>query len=321
MHPSFHLRLWESDLPAKIRGMTNPNFTRPGAVDLSALAAQSSTGTAGGGSYVTDVTEAGFQELVGRSMQHPVIVEFHSPRDANGKAVSSDLAELVNAAEGRFLLARVNVDAEPRLAQALGVTAVPMVVAVIGGQVAPLFQGTRDRADISAVLDQVAQLAVANGMTARTQPTGEAAPAGGPSEPAADPRFEKADAALAAGDFEKAVAEFDALLAATPGDPEATAGRAQAALLARSATIDAAAVVKTAAARPGDVAAQLDAADLEVVQGQYAAAFDRLLGLVAEAGPEEREAIRVRLLELFEVAGRTSPEVLQARRRLTTVLF
>jgi len=301
--------------------MTNPNFTRPGAVDLSALAAQSSTGTAGGGSYVTDVTEAGFQELVGRSMQHPVIVEFHSPRDANGKAVSSDLAELVNAAEGRFLLARVNVDAEPRLAQALGVTAVPMVVAVIGGQVAPLFQGTRDRADISAVLDQVAQLAVANGMTARAQPTGEAAPAGGPSEPAADPRFEKADAALAAGDFEKAVAEFDALLAATPGDPEATAGRAQAALLARSATIDAAAVVKTAAARPGDVAAQLDAADLEVVQGQYAAAFDRLLGLVAEAGPEEREAIRVRLLELFEVAGRTSPEVLQARRRLTTVLF
>ena len=74
---------------------------------------------------MTDITEAGFQDLVGRSMQHPVIVEFHSPRDTGGAAVSADLAALVNAAEGRFLLARVNVDAEQRLAQALGVTAVP----------------------------------------------------------------------------------------------------------------------------------------------------------------------------------------------------
>ena len=269
---------------------------------------------------MTDITEAGFQDLVGRSMQHPVIVEFHSPRDTGGAAVSADLAALVNAAEGRFLLARVNVDAEQRLAQALGVTAVPMVVAIIGGQVAPLFQGTRDRADISAVLDQVSQLAVANGMTGRAQPTGPAAPERA-AEPATDPRFEKADAALAAGDFARAVAEFDVLLAATPGDPEATAGRAQAALLERSASFDGAAVVKAAAERPNDVAAQLDAADLEVIQGEYAPAFDRLLGLATEVGPDERETIRVRLLELFEVAGRTSSEVLRARRRLTTVLF
>ena len=301
--------------------MTNPNFTRPGAVDLSTLAtAQPAAGGPGGGNYVTDVTEAGFRDLVGRSMQHPVIVEFHSPRDSAGATVSSSLAELVNAAEGRFLLARVDVDAEPRLAQALGVTAVPTVVAIIGGQVAPLFQGTRDRADISAVLDQVAQLAVANGMTGRAQSTGPAAPEG-TAEPATDPRFEKADAALAAGDFAGAVAEFDALLAATPGDPEATAGRAQAALLDRSTSFDSAAIVKAAAEHPDDVTAQLDAADLEVIQGEYAAAFDRLLELAAEIGPDERETIRVRLLELFEVAGKTSPEVLKARRRLTTVLF
>lgn len=301
--------------------MTNPNFTRPGAVDLSSLAtAQSASSATGGNSYMTDITEPGFQELVGRSMQHPVIVEFHSPRDTAGATVSSDLAELVNAAEGRFLLARVNVDTEPRLTQALGVTAVPMVVAIIGGQVAPLFQGTRDRADISAVLDQVAQLAIANGMTGRAQAMGSTAPEEA-AEPTTDPRFEKADAALAAGDFAQAVAEFDALLAATPGDPEATAGRAQAALLERSASFDGAAIVKSAAEHPDDVAAQLDAADLEMIQGEYASAFDRLLGLAADVAPDEREAIRVRLLELFEVAGRTSPEVLKARRRLTTVLF
>jgi thioredoxin len=111
------------------------------------------------------------------------------------------------------------------------------------------------------------------------------------------------------------------LLAASPNDPEATAGRAQAALLERSTSFDGAAIVKAAAERPSDVNAQLDAADLEVIQGGYAAAFDRLLRLAVEASPEEKEVIRVRLLELFDVAGRTSPEVLKARRRLSTVLF
>lgn len=319
----FPLQLSDSGVTAKIEVMTNPNFTRPGAVDLSALATgqASAAPTQGGAHYVMDVTEAGFQDLVGRSMQYPVIVEFHSPRAADSAGVSTTLQELINAAEGRFLLARVNVDTEPTLAQALGIAAVPTALALIAGQAAPLFQGTRDRADIAAILDQVAQLAVGNGLRGRAQPTESVSAAPGQPEPAADPRFDKADQALAAGDFAGAVKEFDALLATTPGDLEVLAGRAQAALLARSADFDGATIMAAAAAKPSDLAAQLDAADLETIQGSYEAAFDRLLGLAAEAGQEERETIRIRLLELFEVAGRMSPEVLKARRRLSTVLF
>ncbi|NHB85989.1 hypothetical protein G7085_19500 [Tessaracoccus sp. HDW20] len=149
--------------------MTDANFSRPGAVDLSSLGGSAAAAPSNGG-YVTTLTEADFQAVASRSLQHPVIVEFHSPRDPAGQAVSDALADLVNAAGGRFLLARVDVDAEPRLAQALGVQAVPTVVALIGGQMAPLFQGTQSREEISAVLDQVAQLAVANGMTGRAEP-------------------------------------------------------------------------------------------------------------------------------------------------------
>lgn len=298
--------------------MTDPNFSRPGAVDLSSLA--NSTTTSAGG-YVTTLTEADFQSVANLSMQHPVIIEFHSPRDQAGQAVSTALADLVNAAAGRFLLARVDVDAEPRLAQALGVQAVPTVVALIGGQMAPLFQGTKPTEEISAMLDQIAQLAVANGMTGRAQPV-----AAGPVQEAgeqaqANPRFEKADAALQAGDFAKAVEEFDVLLAETPHDPEVIAGRAQAALLQRSLAFDAPAIVAAAAQKPDDVATQFDAADLEIINGRYEEAFDRLLGLAAEVGAEEREPIRLRLLELFEIVGRTDPTVLKARRRLATVLF
>jgi putative thioredoxin len=253
------------------------------------------------------LTEADFQEVAQRSVQHPVIVEFYSPRDPAGQPVSDVLAEIVNAGAGRFLLGRVDVDAEPRLAQALGVQAVPTVVALIGGQMAPLFQGTKSREEIAALLDQIAQMAVANGMTGRAPP--------------ANPRFDKADAALEAGDFARAVEEFDALLKETPNDVEVLAGRAQAALLQRSMTFDPSAIVARAQGAPDDIDAQFDAADLEIINGRSAEALDRLLGLAAESTPEDRDRIRVRLLELFEIIGRTDPIVLKARRRLATVLF
>ena len=145
--------------------MTDATFSRPGAVDLSSLAQAAPAAAAGG--FVIDLTEATFQEVAGSSMQYPVILAFHSAHDPQGAAVGETLASLVNAAGGRFLLARVDVDAEPRLAQGLGVQGVPTVVALIGGQMAPLFQGTRAADEIAALLDQVAQLAVANGIPAR----------------------------------------------------------------------------------------------------------------------------------------------------------
>lgn len=299
--------------------MTDPNFSRPGAMDLSSLA--NPPAPASGGAYVMEVSEADFQDIATLSAQHPVIVEFYSPRDTGGPALSRDLAELVNAGEGRFLLARVNVDTEPRLAEALQVSAVPTVIALIGGQLAPLFQGTSGREEIAALLDQVAQLAVGNGITGRAKPVA-GAPAGEESaETPLDPRFEAADAALQSGDYALAVEEFDRLLAATPLDAEVVAGRAQASLLHRSIAFDAADIVAEASARPDDVSAQLDAADLEVIQGNFESAFDRLLGLAAMVGADDKEVLRRRLLELFEVVGRTDPEVLRARRRLSTVLF
>ena len=299
--------------------MTDANFSRPGAVDLSALANASAPAASGG--FVTSVSEADFESVANLSLQHPVILEFYSPRDPAGQNVSAALADLVNAAGGRYLLARIDVDAEPRLAQALGVQAVPTIVALIGGQMAPLFQGTKSAEEIGALLDQVAQLAVANGMTGRAQPVSGAAPSDDPAAAPVNPRFEKADAALEAGDFAKAVEEFDVLLKETPSDPEVIAGRAQAALLQRSMSFDPEAIVAAAAEQPDDVQAQFDAADLEVINGRYEEAFDRLLGLVAEVAPEDRDPIRLRILELFEIAGRTEPVVLKARRRLASVLF
>lgn len=298
------------------------NFTRPGAVDLSALASAPATSTAagGGGSFVTTVTEANFEQLAQQSMRHPVVLAFTSDRDAGSAPTVADLTELVNASDGRLLLGVTDVDSQPRIAQALGVAAVPTVVALIGGQVAPLYQGTRDRADVKALLDQVIQLAVANGISGRATPVAGEASVNDSAAPAADPRFAAAEAALAAKDFEQAVAEFDKLLRTNPRDSQARAGRAQAALLARTAHVDEDCLLRAAAA-PEDLEAQFVAADMELISGNAQAGFDRLLEMIRRAQAEEKEQIRVRLVELFDTMDPADPVVQNARRSLSMLLF
>jgi putative thioredoxin len=309
-----------------MEAMTSASFNRPGAVDLSALKqkAQQSAGPAAssqGGSYVVEVTEQTFEaETIRRSVKHPVVVELYSPRVASGQQLSDTLADIANSSGGKFLLARLNVDTAPGIVQALGLQAVPTVIALIGGQVAPLFQGVLPADQVGAAIDQLLKAAVANGIVGRADPADGPVDADSDDEPAVDPRFAAADEALARGDFATAVAEFDKLLAANPGDVEAQAGKAQAGLFARATRFDPEIVL--AAARVDDsVGVQLDAADVEMVSGRVEAAFDRLIGLIKTKAGDERNQVRVRLLELFETVGNADPRVLKARRDLMTALF
>jgi putative thioredoxin len=321
--------------------MTSSSFSRHGAVDLSQLAqrakqsapaqpaaAASPSGpgqVAGGGtgSYVVEATEQTFEaEVIRRSVKHPVVVELYSPRVPTGQQLSDALAELAAEAAGRFLLVRVNVDQAPGIVQALGLQAVPTVIAVIGGQVAPLFQGVLDKQQAGAYVDQLLKAAVANGIVGRAEPVAPGATAEPVAEDvqAADPRFAAADEALARGDFTAAVAEFDKLVQANPNDADAKAGRAQAGLLARAAVLDPRSTLARAAAS-SDLVDQLAAADVEMITGQAEAAFTRLIGVIARSPGEDRNTARVRLLELFETLGNGDPRVLKARRDLMAALF
>ena len=305
-----------------------------GAVDLSAFAAQANAANPPlgqpaapasapgqpGGSWVVEVTDVTFDQVAQQSVQYPVVLELYSPRDPQGAQVSQALADHTNANEGRWLLGRVNVDTNPRIAEAVQATAVPYVMVLLAGQAAPLFQGTRPAAEITAALDQVSQVAISNGLTGRAPAQGSAA-AATPAEPAVDPRFLAADEALERGDYAAAVAEFDKLLVQAPNDAESLAGRAQAALLDRSTDLDPEKVVADAAARPDDVEAQLAAADLEVIHGHYEEAFDRLVGLIRDLRGDDREPVRVRLLDLFKTLPAGDATVSKARRALSSALF
>ena len=285
-----------------------------GAIDLSAL--KPAPPAPAGAVWWVEADDRSFESYLGLSMQHPVVVEFWSPRAPTGAQLSADLKDLANASAGGWLLVRVNVDEAPAIAQALQVQAVPMVVGIIGGQLAPLFQGTAEKAQVKAVIDQLVALAHQQGMAGRAQPVVADAAVEGP-----DPRFDAADAALERGDFEAAIEEFDKLLAANPADTEASAGRAQARLIQRVTTTDPEAVRAGLVLDADDVDAQLAMADLELAAGNVDAAFARLVDLVRRTAGEARESVRVRLLELFETVGPTDPAVLKARRDLMTALF
>jgi putative thioredoxin len=311
--------------------MSSSSFNRPGAIDLSALtqraqraqqASPSAPGRPGTGSYVIEVTEQTFEaETIRRSLKHPVVVELYSPRVATGQQLSDALRDIANASDGKFLLARINVDTAPGIVQALGLQAVPTVIALIGGQAAPLFQGVLPKDQVQAAIDQLLKAAVVNGVVGRADPVGGPAETPADDEPLPpDPRFAAADEALQQGDFAAARDEFDKLLQATPNDPEVLAGRAQAGLFARAAALD---PQQTLAAADSDngVAAQLDAADVELIMGDADASFNRLLAVIKRVSGDERNQVRIRLLELFETLGNADDRVLKARRSLMMALF
>ncbi|MCX4389828.1 tetratricopeptide repeat protein [Micromonospora peucetia] len=301
--------------------ITSSIFTR-GAVDLSALRTPAPTparpaapaqsvpsaelpGTvAGGGVAVIDVSEATFQsEVLERSLTTPVVVDFWAEWCEPCKQLSPVLERLAAEAGGAWVLAKVDVDANPRIAQMFRVQGIPMVYAVVGGQPIDAFSGVVPEAQLRQWLQAVLK-------------------AGGVSvaEPE-DPRLDEADDALMSGDLDTAEQAYRKILAETPADAAAEAGLAQVGLARRVAGADPGTAITAAQANPDDVEAQLLAADIEVLSGQAEAAYARLVGLVRRTAAEERERVRQHLVSLFTVAGPEDPAVASARRALASALF
>jgi putative thioredoxin len=305
-----------------------------GAVDLSAL--RSPTPPAGSGpapgaaprpaagpppeagALVFDVTDATFEDLVlRRSLQVPVLVDFWAEWCGPCKQLSPVLEKLANEGGGSWLLAKVDVDSNPQIAGQLQVQSIPTVVLALGGRLIQGFTGALPERDLRSFVEQVLAAAQQAGLPGPGAVDEDGEPAG----PPLDPEVIAAEDALEQGDYAAAEAAYDALLARKPGDPMATAGRASIALFRRVEGLDAATVLAAAASSPDDVAAQLDAADLEIVADRVDEAVARLIGLVRRTAGDEREQVRTRLLELFNVLDPADPRVVTGRRSLANALF
>ena len=310
-----------------------------GGVDLSHLASRGSApqpeqsgGPAGGPaapggqtvdvpSLVLDVTDATFEQAAQLSGVVPVVVDLWAEWCQPCKTLSPVLERVTRELGGRLLLAKVDVDANPGLAQAFQAQSIPTVVALVGGRPVPLFQGAIPEAQVREVFAQLLQLAEQHGVTGRVSAPEDGDAPAEPEEPPVPPAHLAAVEAAERGDYDAAVAEWEAVLAKAPADAAARAALVQVRLLQRLQGLTADEVRRDAAERPGDVDAQLRVADLDVSGGHVEDAFLRLLDLFAASGGEDRAAIRERLLELFEVVGVADPRVIAARGRLANLLY
>ena len=314
--------------------MTQQPFSRPGAIDLSALkrpaapagapAGGGAPGGAGGSSYWLDVTEQNFQATIEASMTAPVLLVFFSrSRMPESGQLADDLATLSGEFEGKFLAGLVDVDASPAIAQAVQVPSVPYVMAVIDGRPAPLLQDVVPLEELRTALTQVMQQLTTQGITGRHQPRGAAAPEtdADSDEPQVDPRYAPAQAALEANDIDGAVAEYQKLVDANPADAEAAAGLAMAKVLQRTQGVDLNAARDAAAADRDDIDAQIMVADLDLLGGHVEDAFDRLVDVIKRADGDDRDKVREHLLGLFAAVGNDDPRVLKGRQNLASALF
>lgn len=307
-----------------------PTFSPRGAVDLSALNRPQSPppGEPGGAptaaGYVVDVTDANFEQVVQDSTKHVVVVLLWKPTDQANAELAATLGRLAEEYAGRFLLGRLDVDAHAQIAAAFQPQGVPTVVAVLQGQPLPLFAGAASEEQIRGVLDQVFAAAEQNGVTGRVAPQGgadeEEAPAEEPEEPL-PPLHQEAYDAIERDDLEAADAAYSKAIKQNPKDAEAIAGRAQVRLMKRTRGADLQQVRQAAADAPDDVAAQLAVADLDMLGGKVDDALDRLLQMLPGAEGDDKEALRARLVDYFEVVGPTDPRVAKARKRLAMFLY
>lgn len=290
-----------------------------GAVDLSGLKQPASTSGPGGratpaaevGAGVTVITEANFEdEVLVRSGEVPVVVVLWSPRSDVCVQLVEALSGLAAEDNGQWSLATVNVDVAPRVAQIFGVDAVPTVVALAAGQPLSSFQGMQPADQLRRWIDSLLS-ATAGKLTG----------ASSSAEPAeVDPELAAARQQLEAGDFEAAKNSYQAILDANPGSVEAKAAIRQIDFLTR-ATAHGPDAVAIADAAPGNIEAAFAAADVQILNQDVSAAFERLITLVRSTSGDDRTRVRTRLIELFELFDPADPEVIVGRRNLANALY
>ncbi|MFB8190460.1 tetratricopeptide repeat protein [Microbacterium sp. NPDC055988] len=297
-----------------------------GAVDLSTLRNRPASPPEGAPApgvvdVVVDATDETFGQILELSRTVPVVVDLWAEWCGPCKQLSPIIEKVTRELGGRVLLAKVDVDANPQLAQSFRAQSIPMVVALIAGQPVPMFTGAVPEQQVREVFAQLLQVAAQNGVTGSLSVDADAEAPATPEEPELPPLHAEAFAAIEAGDYTAAIRAYEKALAENPRDEEAIAGLGQVRLLDRVQGLDLQTARAAAAEGPLDVQAQFDVADLDLAGGHVEDAFARLLDLFAQLPSDQRTPVRERLIELFGLIGTGDPRVVAARNRLSSLLF
>jgi putative thioredoxin len=244
-----------------------------------------------------EVTEANFQtDVIDRSFDVPVVIDFWAEWCGPCRALGPILERLADEAGGDWVLAKVDVDQNPRVAQAFGVQGIPSVHAIKDGKGVADFTGALPEQQVRTWLSRL-----------------------GPSE--ADGLVADARKAEARGDLEEGAGLLRRALSLQPGHDEARADLAFIELKLRSGEHNESQLKRRLEDDPADVDAASGLADLALGRGEIKPAFELLLNVVRSTSGDERDRARLHLLSLFDVFPPNHPDVAAARRTLSLALF
>ncbi|GAA4473998.1 tetratricopeptide repeat protein [Enteractinococcus fodinae] len=300
---------------------STPSHSRD-AIDLSNIPAQSSNSSTGGSEQswvLDDVDQQSLQTLLQHAASVPLIIHLAAPSNPASNQIDAVLQPAIDARAGRMVMGRINTERHPELLQMFGVPSAPMVIALMGQQALPLFNEAVSADQLEKLLDEINASAVQAGLAGTVPPLVEATNAEG--QAVLPPLHQEAADALQAGDFDAAIAAYDKALAENPQDEQAISGKAQVALMQRTANVDAQQVRANAADHPDDVQAQIAVADLDLYGGHVQDAFDRLVSFIARSAGDDKDTARKHLLELYTVVGDHDERVSASRRKLAAALF
>ncbi len=312
---------------SSVAGMTAPTTATAGAgMPAGALPAGPDQPRAVPGGLVVEVDAGNLQEALNRTLQVPGVLVLWGSAYPQTRELFDSVVRVAASLEGRVLVLSADLSTSPQLLsvfqplleQAFGQPSVPATFGLLQGQPVPLFPGLVPEDDVRAMLDQLLQAAVQNGITGRVQLE---AVEGADDDETLPPLHQEAFDAIERGDLDAAVAAYQQALAENADDSDAAIGLAQVQLMQRTSGVDLAAARAAAAADPADVEAGILVADLDLLGGHVEDAFARLLDLVRGTSGDERNRARTHLLELFAVVGSSDERVRKGRQALMSALF
>ena len=243
-----------------------------------------------------EVTDSSFEnDVLKKSFDKTVVVDFWAAWCGPCRQLTPVLERLADEASD-WELAKVDVDANPRLSAAFGIQSIPAVKAFRDGKQVGEFMGALPESQVRKWLEQL-----------------------GPSE--GELALVVAEQAEADGRFLEARSSYEQALREEPGLFAARSGLARIDLVTRAQSLDEEALRERAESNPNDLDAVMGLADLDAAAGRHEHAFGRLIETIRAASGDDRERLRKHLLGLFDTLAADDPRVLSSRRDLSMALF
>lgn len=286
---------------------------------------------------IKDTTTQGFAtDVIQESRNQPVLVDFWAPWCGPCKQLTPVIERVVQSANGRVKLVKMNIDDHPAIAGQLGIQSIPAVIAFKNGQPVDGFMGAVPESQIRDFIDKIAgkdnaaaQIDEAMAAAAEARTAGDLQTAAQIYDAVLEQAPDTIDALAGLADilFEAGdVAGAAEILTRVPDDKQDAAAiaslRTKMALAEQAAELgDAAELERRLAANPGDHQARFDLAMIQNAMGQRNEAADNLLAIVKADRTWNEDGARAQLLKLFEAWGFGDDATLAARRKLSSLLF